>query len=194
MEIHKLFPATIGESKYENSLSNEIEFIKQLETKRLVGNSATTKHDILTNPELSNIKVFIEEKLSEYFKQVVNPALDTSIYITESWANYTNKDEYHHTHTHPNSYFSGVFYLMADDRIEFYNERKEVLEVDKAEYNHYNSASWWMPAKTGCLFLFSSKLKHSVPPVTGDYTRISIAFNTFLKGAISTRDAVGLVL
>jgi predicted 2-oxoglutarate/Fe(II)-dependent dioxygenase YbiX len=54
--------------------------------------------------------------------------------------------------------------------------------VPPTDWNLYNSKSWWMEAKTGGLLLFPSSLTHMVQQVTADEDRISIAFNTFLKG------------
>jgi predicted 2-oxoglutarate/Fe(II)-dependent dioxygenase YbiX len=46
----------------------------------------------------------------------------------------------------------------------------------------YNSDSWWVPVETGNLVLFPSSTSHMVEDVVADKTRISIAFNTFVRG------------
>ncbi len=46
-------------------------------------------------------------------------------YITQSWLNYTETNQYHHKHQHPNSLVSGVFYINCDDKfdkIKFFNQ------------------------------------------------------------------------
>jgi hypothetical protein len=78
-----------------------------------------------------------------------------------------------------------VFYVNADpanDKIYFYNDTYRQIDVPPTDWNLYNSKSWWMEAKTGGLLLFPSSLTHTVQQVTADEDRISIAFNTFLKG------------
>ena len=56
------------------------------------------------------------------------------IYITQSWLNYTNFKQYHHAHSHNNSFVSGVFYLKADKNFDFISfkspPRPSLLELD----------------------------------------------------------------
>ena len=52
------------------------------------------------------------------------------------------------------------------------------------QWNVYNSNLWWFPVETGQLILFPSSLTHSVETKKGNNTRISLAFNTFVKGTI----------
>ena len=82
---------------------------------------------------------------------------------------------------------SGVFYPQANrefDKIYFYKDGYERIKVPAAEYNPYNSESWWFEVGAGDLILFPSHLTHMVQTKQDDNTRISIAFNTFLKGYI----------
>ena len=48
------------------------------------------------------------------------------IYITISWINYTETNQYHHAHSHPNSVISGVYYIETDesDTITFFQHTK----------------------------------------------------------------------
>ena len=45
----------------------------------------------------------------------------------------------------------------------------------------WNSESWWFPVKTGDVILFPSSLIHMVETKQGTNTRISLAFNVFIK-------------
>jgi quercetin dioxygenase-like cupin family protein len=47
-----------------------------------------------------------------------------------------------------------------------------------------NSDSWWFNVKPGGIVAFPSNLTHRVENVEADETRISIAFNTFVKGIL----------
>jgi len=80
---------------------------------------------------------------------------------------------------------SGVFYPQADketDRIYFYKDTYDQLQTPTSDWHEFNSNSWWMPAFTGRLFIFPSKLTHMVETVEGKRTRISLSFNTFPVG------------
>jgi uncharacterized protein (TIGR02466 family) len=129
----------------------------------------------------------------EYFKAIHAPKFDVSLYLTQSWANYTEAGQYHHKHAHPNSVVSGVFYPQANkevDKIYFYKDGYERIKVPAAEYNPYNSESWWFEVGAGDLILFPSHLTHMVKTKEDKNTRISIAFNTFLKGYIGSDESL----
>ena len=139
------------------------------------------------------MREFIEDSMMEYFKAIHAPKFDVSLYLTQSWANYTEAGQYHHKHAHPNSVVSGVFYPQANrevDKIYFYKDGYERIKVPAAEYNPYNSESWWFEVGAGDLILFPSHLTHMVETKVGDETRISIAFNTFLKGYIGSDESL----
>jgi cupin superfamily acireductone dioxygenase involved in methionine salvage len=50
------------------------------------------------------------------------------------------------------------------------------------EYNDYNSDEVDFKVKTGELLLFPSHLQHRVNTTKNDNVRISLAFNSFVKG------------
>ena len=57
-------------------------------------------------------------------KTVRCPQNNVEIYITQSWLNYIDENQYHPMHYHPNSVVSGVLYLDCDkdnDRIHFFS-------------------------------------------------------------------------
>jgi hypothetical protein len=86
-----------------------------------------------------------------------------------------------------------VFYPQADskvDKIYFYKDGYERIKIPAAEYNTYNSESWWFEVGAGDLILFPSHLTHMVQTKEDDNTRISIAFNTFLKGYIGSDESL----
>ena len=92
-------------------------------------------------------------------------------------------------HNHKNSYLSGVFYFntVENDIILFHKNREnDFFEFESKDMNIYNSAIWSFPVKTGQLILFKSNILHSVPVNLQNKTRISLAFNTFLKGKVSS--------
>jgi uncharacterized protein (TIGR02466 family) len=132
------------------------------------------------------IKQFIMLNIKEYISKIYgNVELD--IYITQSWANYTEPKQFHHKHSHPNSFISGVFYISAikgEDMIKFYKERNPAFDIYTTTRNNYNSNDVAILVETGDLVLFPSNFTHEVPQTTSNETRISIAFNTFIRGYI----------
>ena len=88
---------------------------------------------------------------------------------------------------------SGVFYPQADresDRIYFYKDGYERIKVPTENWNHWNSESWWYETGAGDLIIFPSNLTHMVQTKQGDGTRISISFNTFVKGYIGSDESL----
>ena len=199
MNINNLFPTAVGFSKLDRDLTaSELEFITSQVRYPNEGNTTSENRKLLKSVEMTEIREFIEDAMLEYFKSVHAPKFDVTPYITQSWSNYTEPGQYHHKHAHPNSIISGVFYPQANketDRIYFYKDGYERIKIATENWNHWNSESWWFEVGAGDLILFPSHLTHMVETKVGDDTRISIAFNTFLKGYIgSDENLTGLHL
>ena len=73
------------------------------------------------------------------------------------------------------------------DKIRFHRDYiPRVFEIEKKEYNYWNSDTWWFSVKTGELLLFPSTLTHDVQTKEGSNTRTSLAFNVFIKGTLGS--------
>ena len=194
MNINNLFPTAVGFSKLDRDLTeNEREFILNQVRYPNEGNTTSENRKILKSVEMTEIREFIEDAMLDYFKSVYAPKFDVTPYITQSWANFTEPGQYHHKHSHPNSIISGVFYPQADretDKIYFYKDGYERIKLPAGEYNPYNSESWWYETGTGDLIIFPSHLTHMVQTKQGKDTRISISFNTFVKGYIGSDESL----
>jgi uncharacterized protein (TIGR02466 family) len=192
MEIINLFPQPVGISNINRKLTPE-EFFHILTQQRVNNpdNQNSINDTLLDDEKLSNLKSEIEKFLNEYFQKVYCPPNDVEIYITQSWSNYTNSGS-HYKHNHSNSFISGVFYVNAyqNDVIEFSKLKDMILNITPTEYNIWNTEDWIEPVETGKIILFPSKLVHGVPyrGEVANSERISIAFNTFLRGNIGMRD------
>lgn len=187
MNIHHLFPTPIGFFELGRPFSDEeLFFIRGLETRPNIGNTTSTNNFVLRDPNLTSIRSFIEDSVTEYFKGTTNPKHNVNLRVTQSWCNYSESGQFHHKHAHPNSYISGVFYIQtnSNDRIYFYRDGWQQIKLPPKEYNAYNSESWWFEAYAGRLILFPSSLTHTVPTVQGENTRISLSFNTFPVGTV----------
>jgi uncharacterized protein (TIGR02466 family) len=204
--IHNLFPIPIYTSRMDRGFTKqELQFVEEQKKHCATnqGNINTKDNYILNRKEFKNIKKLLEQCCKDYLNTIICPDKEQNleIYITQSWLNYTEKNQYHHKHEHPNSAISGVLYFDSDvniDKIYFchpviYQQIKP--EIDKKKYNMWNSSSWFFPVQTGDLFMFPSSTTHQVETKKGNNTRISLAFNTFYKGTIgSNSDLTELIL
>jgi len=188
-EINAIFPTPVYIVKFRNFLKEEINFINK--TKRNVskniGNTVSNNNYILNNKPFNKIKKELLIYIDDYFNKIIIPNNVIKPYITQSWLNYTDKGQFHHSHEHPNSIVSGVLYINADknnDQIKFYKRHFPEIKINTKEYNYFNSTSWNFKVETGDLILFPSGLTHNVDSKEGNNTRISLAFNTFIKGKI----------
>ena len=109
---------------------------------------------------------------------------NSELYITESWTVYLNNGQSVHNHNHANSIVSGVLYYN-DAKISFVNDKRPFLWFDESEFNEFNSNEHMMNLSQGDLILFPSSLVHFVRPIEQEKTRMSLSFNTFVKGTIS---------
>tara|TARA_R110000744_G_scaffold15115_1_gene42504 strand:+ start:609 stop:1181 length:573 start_codon:yes stop_codon:yes gene_type:complete len=163
------------------------------------GNINTKDNYILNRKEFKNIKKLLDQCCKDYLEKIISPKNTVELYITQSWLNYTETNQYHHQHAHPNSVVSGVLYFNCDkenDKILFSSSKSyEQINLEVDQYNTWNSKTWWFPLQTGQLLMFPSSTKHQVKTKKGTNTRISLSFNTFYKGTIgSNSDLTELIL
>jgi uncharacterized protein (TIGR02466 family) len=200
--INGIFPTPIYISKLNRELTNkELSFIDKtkLDVYKNEGNTTSNDNYILNHKLFKDLKTDLYLRVKDYFDKVISPTDTITPYITQSWLNYTETNQYHHKHQHPNSLVSGVFYINSDkefDKIKFY--KKDIYQTIKPEvkdYNIWNSESWWFSVKTGDIILFPSSLIHMVETKEGNNTRISLAFNVFIKGTVgNNKNLTELVL
>jgi uncharacterized protein (TIGR02466 family) len=194
--IHGIFPIPIYISKLNRELtSKELSFIDKtkLNVYKNEGNTTSNKNYILNNNPFKNLKEDLDLKVKDYFDKVISPSNNITPYITQSWLNYTETNQYHHKHQHPNSLVSGVFYINCEeehDKIKFFNEKYSNIKFEIKDWNMWNSESWWFSIKTGDVILFPSSLTHMVETKKGTNTRISLAFNVFIKGTLGNKKSL----
>ena len=186
--INGIFPTPIYISKLDRELTPlELKFVDKNKKDHYKndGNITSNNNYILNEKPFANIKKELDLKVQDYFDKVISPANNITPYITQSWLNYTETNQYHHKHAHPNSLVSGVFYINCHeehDKIKFFNDNYKTIKLEVKDWNIWNSESWWFNVKTGDVILFPSSLTHMVETKQGDNTRISLAFNVFIKG------------
>jgi uncharacterized protein (TIGR02466 family) len=188
--INGIFPIPVYISKLDRKLTKkELSFVdkSKLDFYKNEGNITSNNNYILNQKVFGSLKEDLYLRVEDYFKKVLSYTDAVTPYITQSWLNYTETNQYHHKHAHPNSLVSGVFYINCDekfDKIKFFNDKYKPIKLEVKEWNVWNSESWWFPVKTGDIILFPSSLTHMVETKEGTNTRISLAFNIFIKGKI----------
>ena len=189
--IQGIFPTPIYFSKLNRKITpTELKFVEKNKKDfyKNIGNTTSNDNYVLNKKEFKNIKKELNLIIEDYFNKIILSSNNITPYITQSWLNYTETNQHHHRHQHQNSLVSGVFYINCNeefDKIKFFKDYAyKTIQLETKEFNVWNSESWWFPVKTGDVILFPSSLSHMVETKEGNNTRISLAFNVFIKGKI----------
>lgn len=187
-QVLELFPQIVSMYKVETNFSpKQINIIKKgsEDCYKNDGNTTSKNNFILNLSAFKSLKKELLKRVEFHCYEILKIDKKVKPYITQSWLNYTQQNQFHHVHAHPNSFLSGVYYISCDDdTISFQDYTYKQIDPIVEKQTRYNSARWDQPTKTHDLFLFSSALKHCVNLKQNNATRISLAFNVFLKGEI----------
>ena len=185
-----IFPIPVGKFSKVPITKNDRKTLLDIEDYHInVGNMGSKDSYVLNKTK--SLKNIFEKCIKEYVKKTYNPKNDIQFPITQSWVNVTGKDMQHHAHQHPNSFFSGVFYLKTlgrADRLEFQREDTFSDLFDIENYNGFNSNMQWVNVEKHDLLLFRSDIIHSVPVNKTTDDRISLSFNTWVSGRLGRED------
>lgn len=198
-KIIDIFPTAVMKFKINREFTqSELNFVNKNENLVLPnsGNKFSKNTFILNETEMKDINKFCDDALQTYLNKIINPLTNTKIKITQSWLNYTQPNEFHHEHEHPNSIISGVFYFSAEkdkDVICFRTTNFKQLQVFYKEANDYNTVQTDLKVQTGDLVLFPSYLPHFVPQTESSKTRVSLAFNSFYFGELGLPESLNYV-
>ena len=111
------------------------------------------------------------------------------LYITKSWATYSNKDQFIAFHRHMASHFSFVYYAEAEEQGNLFfiddDAHKVGLNIPKRDpyfkkWDEVNFAKAEYPAKSGNIVVFPSMLFHETGINQKDNPRISISGDVLL--------------
>jgi uncharacterized protein (TIGR02466 family) len=173
--------------------ADEERIIAELAMVKNLGNAMSENDRLLDMAELASVRKFIDAQILVYKKQILHMRDQNEVYITQSWANKAGKGEYHPMHKHPNSVFSGVMFVNGEEGdglppIRFHRAN-ELLPLDFGfdQLNDFNAGMRWFPPVKGQLMLFPSVLLHDVGVNGTNTDRITLSFNTFVRGKIGTK-------
>ena len=165
--VLELFPQIVSMYKVETNFnSKQLTLIKKYseDCYKNDGNTTSTNNFILNLSAFKTLKKQLLKRVEFHCYEILKIDKKIKVY---------------------NSYLSGVYYISCDDdTISFWDFNYKQIDPIVEKQNRYNSSRWNQPTNTHDLFLFSSALKHSVNLKQNNATRISLAFNVFLKGEI----------
>jgi len=187
--VEHLFPIPLYRTKLEYTISDEeFNHLKELKYFRRSGfNLSSENTRVLDNQILSSLKSELEKHLNILAKEVLNYTND--FFITNSWININPPGTFHKSHNHVNSILSGVYYIRIPDNsppVSFSKPVRPELLLEPVEWNSYNSSDWKINVLEGELLIFPSNLQHEVLPNHSMNDRVSLAFNSFIKGTIGS--------
>ena len=137
-------------------------------------------------PEIEQLRAWIETGVLELI-HVTNGLRENEFNAAVNlwaWANVTRRGGFNRSHSHPQSHWSGCYYVDvgisdpdAEDsgHFEFLDPRTGV-EMMHMPHNPFGSSILFQP-EPGMMIIFPSWVRHAVLPFAGEGERITIAFN-----------------
>lgn len=121
----------------------------------------------------------------------------TDVKITQSWANRADQGHWHQPHKHPNSIFSGIFYLTNSDIGTTFilpsiwqtydpKDGKVGQPFENFLDDSISIVEHVVKEEEGKLLIFPSTLEHGVRQNHSNEVRYTISFNSFLCGDIGS--------
>tara|TARA_Y100000741_G_scaffold153806_1_gene116184 strand:+ start:194 stop:799 length:606 start_codon:yes stop_codon:yes gene_type:complete len=125
-----------------------------------------SNHDLNSFSEMKESVKTLEKILNtEIKKKILKIKTIGRFKIKNIWFSIQKENQGHHSHNHPKSVLSGVYYFKIDN-----NSGGEInLELDTQKIQH-------IPQKND-LLIFNSSVYHSVNPYFGKNDRIAIAWD-----------------
>lgn len=192
MRLEAMFPLPLGAATNPSAAEDLAAILSFLngEGRRFVTNQGNLTYDeyhLHREPCMTGLRRFFEESLGLFLNGLGYriPGID----ITQCWLNVNRPGDHHHRHHHPNSFISGVYYLEAaldSGTIVFHRPWVLEIEPDRAAASPFTSDLVEQVPEPGLLLLFPSRIEHSVTPNRSPVARMSISFNTRLRGKVGT--------
>lgn len=211
MNVVQLFPISVCIDKIPVD-SDTKEYLKNQKYSKILYNGfpnglISEDKSILDLDGCKQLKEQIQEKINDCVLNYYHVDFDGNFYIHRSWTIIHQPGNWSHAHSHNNSIVSGVYYLDCfpdSGAIKFYkpegylnNLSTGTISFQYNEHHEHNSETWSIVPKSGTTMLFPSKLKHSVDTNNSNETRMCLAFDVFVEGALrgdKQQDLVSLTL
>ena len=144
--------------------------------------SKTTMHEMPEYKRLTNALYEAQKKI------YIEEDLDSEPFLGNMWANVNPKGGMNRAHVHPNSLWSGVYYVKANKdsgHLKIDDPRSIALMSRPRLKEKQHPMRLWRESsfepKAGRLIMFPAWLVHCVDPNMSDELRISVSFNFMQK-------------
>ena len=144
--------------------------------------SKTTMHEMPEYKRLTNALYEAQKKI------YIEEDLDSEPFLGNMWANVNPKGGMNRAHVHPNSLWSGVYYVKANKNsghLKIDDPRSIALMSRPRLKEKQHPMRLWRESsfepKAGRLIMFPAWLVHCVDPNMSDELRISVSFNFMQK-------------
>jgi uncharacterized protein (TIGR02466 family) len=189
-KVAEIFPTVIV--GYDNTNFSEMnpKLIEVLETMAYTPPPYTPEqtldNHLEKHPAFAELFNWINQCLEDY--RVTFKYQCDSLKPVLSWVNRGNKDSEHTSHTHPNSFISGIYYISNNPSPTFFEDPRFQIRngISVHSFSKFGQNVWPCPSETGTLVLFPSWLEHYVdaqPNLIGN--RYTLSFNAMPKGLVN---------
>lgn len=205
--IHSLFPIPVYEAKvdaYESNLIDYKNISNEFYANHLQTNTFNSiNQNILLDERFGDLKEIIDFLMEDYVFGTLKLPKYSKLKLVNSWMVIGYPGSETKAHTHPNSVYSGIFYLKAGPgtgTVVFSIPRNSLtfttptISPTPTEFNLYNSYCWGIEPDDNTVLIFPSHLEHSVTKNMSNQVRTCIAFNYFLVDQISSESTQKLFL
>ena len=143
-------------------------------------------------PPVRQLFARIEQLLRDLTQAILRPGVrieDVDLDVV-AWANVLRFGEYNSLHSHPNAFWSGVYYVTGNEPVDSrpFSGRLELIDprpgagLTYAELTNLYGRFLINP-QPAQVVIFPAWLQHQVHPYFGEGPRVSIAFNATLRSA-----------
>jgi uncharacterized protein (TIGR02466 family) len=146
-----------------------------------------------SEPTVAPLTTWVTYAVRRMVDATAGPGSFRGVLLASAWATICRAGAYHAPHSHPDSAWSGVYYVDAGTTdparplsgvLEFLDPRAGVDAVT-APGDPYGEPFRVLPA-AGLIVIFPSWLYHWVHPYTGQTPRIAVSFNVALGAAAAS--------
>ncbi len=191
-EIIRLFPTFVWKLRMESEAraTNRRTLLDTLSALRAglsdpaPGEVWQSRHGLHALPELAPFVVHLRRGVTEVLEFLRTGSC--AFEITGLWANIAAPGGSVRTHSHPNNFLSGVYYVQVQpgaDTINFHDPRPQtgIVRPPATELTAYNTDQVVVTVEEGTLVIFPAWLTHSVDANRSDRCRISVSFNAMFS-------------
>jgi uncharacterized protein (TIGR02466 family) len=193
----EILPIVLYEFQAPDNIYKEtLDFMNSIDWTKLppryedISYGITVNSGLQNNNNLNLFNSWVGEKVNEV-KEDQNLMCD---YLTcvNMWINCSFKDNWHHSHYHPLSYVSSIFYITGESgdtwfsrESEYFNKTIKLKQIENAQiiYKH--------KIKPKTLVIFPSDLVHSVSENKSFLPRTTISANYLPSGKVGEGVSMG---